>query len=100
MFILLFIDPHKFICMIPDFIIAGLLLVYFFIRGRVVYRVEYCIFLCLAIGLITSLNVTTLNNTYKLSLNILGAFILLLKDSLVIELEKQLIRKIKKNDCV
>lgn len=29
MFILLFIDPHKFICMIPDFIIAGLLLVYF-----------------------------------------------------------------------
>lgn len=84
MFILLFIDPHKFICMIPDFIIAGFLLVYFFIRGRVVYRVEYCIFLCLAVGLITSLNVTTLNNTYKLSLNILGAFILLLKVPLYI----------------
>lgn len=84
MFILLFLDPHKFIGAIPNFIIAGGLLIYFFLRGRVVYRVEYCIFLCLAISLITSLNTTALNNTQKLSLHILGVLILLLKIPLYI----------------
>ena len=85
MFILLFIDSHKFICMIPDFIIAGLLLVYFFYtRSSCISSGILHFFYVFAIGLITSLNVTTLNNTYKLSLNILGAFILLLKVPLYI----------------
>lgn len=50
---LLFLQPRKFLWEVLELGITAVLLMYFFYRGRVVYRVEYSIFVSMGISLVT-----------------------------------------------
>lgn len=62
-FCVFFLDKRKRIWQFLELGVTVLLLMYFIYRGRVVYRVEYAIFVCAAISMATSLQVQ-----YKLDL--------------------------------
>lgn len=56
-FCVFFLDKRKRIGQFLELGVTALLLMYFIYRGRVVYRVEYAIFVCSAISMATSLQV-------------------------------------------
>lgn len=62
-FCVFFLDKRKRVWQFLELGVTALLLMYFIYRGRVVYRVEYAIFVCAAISMATSLQVQ-----YKLDL--------------------------------
>lgn len=71
LFVLLFLSPRRFPWALTEVLITALLLMYFFARGRVVYRVEYSIFLCLAISLVTDFHIESITESQKKSCIIL-----------------------------
>lgn len=62
---MLFLNPKMFCWEIVELGITGLLLLYFFYRGRVVYRVEYSIFVSMGISLATAFRVSVVEEQIK-----------------------------------
>ncbi len=53
MLLMLFLQPKKFLWEVLELGVTAMMLMYFFYRGRVVYRVEYSIFVSMGISLVT-----------------------------------------------
>lgn len=82
--VILFFTPQKVMSAFMGIFITALVLMYFYITGRVVYRVEYSVFLGLAIYLLMLINVDEITDTQKQSVLILGVMLLFFKIPLYI----------------
>ncbi len=77
--LLLFLQPKRVPWELVGLALCAALLIYFIWTGRVVYRVEYSVFACMAIGLITSFNKEEIKLVPQIIVLCLAAFFCAIK---------------------